>query len=456
MAGVVAVLDVGKTNVKLEVFAPSGELLWERSIANRVLPGPPYPHADVEAIWTFLIAALRVANAAHPFDAIVPTTHACAGALVDEAGLLLPVMDYEFTGVEEIEPLYAKLRPPYAETLSPPLPAGLNLGRQIAWQRQHFPEAFARAKHYLTYPQYWSWRLSGVAASEVTMLGSHTDLWAPQQGGFSRLAGSLDLARLTPPLRSSWDRLGPVTPNLAALAELSPTTQVLNGVHDSNASLLPHLASRQAPFTIVSTGTWVILMAVGIGVERLVAADDMLANVDVEGRPIACARFMGGREFREIIGEWGGEADLASVKRVIASGAMALPCFAPQGGPFASRKGEVRGEVAAGDRVALATLYVALMSDLLLTRLGADRGDLIVEGSFAANAAFAQLLAALRPTQRVFRGSDIAGTARGASLLAQWPTGRFASAPQQAATPMAIAELARYRAAWTAAIGRTE
>jgi len=36
---------------------------------------------------------------------------------------------------------------------------------------------------------------------------------------------------------------------------------VFCGVHDSNASLLPHLGSRQAPFTIVSTGTWVILMA---------------------------------------------------------------------------------------------------------------------------------------------------------------------------------------------------
>jgi sugar (pentulose or hexulose) kinase len=287
------------------------------------------------------------------------------------------------------------------------------------------------------------------------MLGSHTDLWAPLQARPSRLAASLDLPRLTPPLRPAWERLGAVTPALAALTELAPSTQVLNGVHDSNASLLPHLASRQAPFTIVSTGTWVILMAVGIGVERLVAADDMLANVDVEGRPIACARFMGGREFHEIVGDARGEADTASVRRVIASGAMALPCFAPQGGPFASRKGEVRGKVAAGDRVALATLYVALMSDLMLTRLGANQGDLIVEGSFAANAAFAQLLAALRPTQRVFRGSDAAGTARGASLLAQWPTGRFPAAPQQAATPMAIGELGAYRAAWTEAIART-
>jgi sugar (pentulose or hexulose) kinase len=456
MAGVVAVLDIGKTNVKLEVFAQGGALLFERSTANRVQPGPPYPHADVEAIWAFLIAALREANARQAIDAridaIVTTTHACAGALIDEAGLLLPVMDYEFAGVDEIEPLYARLRPPYADTLSPPLPGGLNLGRQIAWQKQHFPEAFARAKLYLTYPQYWAWRLSGVAASEVTMLGAHTDLWAPLQHRVSRLAAALDLPRLTPPLRPAWDRLGAVKPDIAALAGLAPQTQVLNGVHDSNASLLPHLATRQAPFTIVSTGTWVILMAVGLGVERLVETDDMLANVDVEGRPIACARFMGGREYRELVGDVASEPDLATVARIIASGAMALPCFAPQGGPFASRTGEIRGAVTPGDRPALATLYVALMSDLMLSRLGANSGDLIVEGSFAASPAFGQVLAALRPAQRVFAGADAAGTARGAALLAQWPNGRFKAAPERAIAASEIAGLAAYRAGWLRAV----
>ncbi|HXL30902.1 MAG TPA: hypothetical protein VN968_16680, partial [Bradyrhizobium sp.] len=57
-------------------------------------------------------------------------------------------------------------------------------------------------------------------------------------------------------------------------------------------SLLLHLGSRQAPFTIVSTGTWVILMAPGFSVKGLDPADDTLANVDVEGRPVATARFM--------------------------------------------------------------------------------------------------------------------------------------------------------------------
>jgi L-fuculokinase len=454
MSGAISVLDIGKTNVKLALFSPDGAIHWERSMANRVHPGPPYPHADVEAIWAFLIEALREAGAAQAVETIVTTTHGCAGALIDEQGLVLPVLDYEFTGVDEIEPSYARLRPPYALTLSPKLPAGLNLGKQIAWQRSRFPDAFTRARLYLTYPQYWAWRLSGIAASEVTMLGAHTELWEPVNGRPSSLAAALDLSRLTAPLRPAWRSLGPVRAEVAVATGLDPATRVLNGVHDSNASLLPHLASRESPFTIVSTGTWVILMAVGLGVDRLKAEDDMLANVDVEGRPIACARFMGGREYSAIVGEWRSKLDDAALARVIAGGAMALPCFAQQGGPFANRHGEFRGRFADSDRPALATLYVALMTDLMLTRLGAGSGDLIVEGGFVANPAFARLLAALRPEQRVLAGGDAAGAARGAALLAQWPP---QSAPAAAATGIAPAELAgleAYRRSWSLAVAR--
>jgi sugar (pentulose or hexulose) kinase len=447
-----AVLDVGKTNVKLELFAPDGALLWERSTPNRVLPAPPYPHADVDAIWAFLIEALRDANSAHRIGVIVPTTHACGGAFVDGAGLVLPVLDYEFVGVEEIDALYATLRPAYAETLSPRLLGGLNQGRQVAWQREKFSVAFAKAKLYLTYPQYWSWRLSGVAAAEVTYLGCHSDLWAPIEGRPSSLAAKLDLPRLTPPFRRAWERLGPVKPEVAAATGLDPGAGVLCGIHDSNASLLPHLASRQPPFTIVSTGTWVILLAVGLGVGGLNEADDMLANVDVEGRPTASGRFMGGREYAEIVGAAKGCADADAIGRVIASGAMALPSFAQQGGPFAARKGEIRGAVAAGDRPALATLYLALMTDLMLTRLGAAAGNLIVEGSFAANLAYCGLLAALRPSQPVLVGSDSAGTARGAALLARWPAPHPEIAQEKPIAALSIDGLAAYRTAWNSAV----
>jgi sugar (pentulose or hexulose) kinase len=133
---------------------------------------------------------------------------------------------------------------------------------------------------------------------------------------------------------------------------------------------------------------------------------------------------------------------------------MALPFFAGHvgGGPFASRRGEIRGETAFADRLALATLYVALMSDLMLTRLGVIAGDLVIEGSLAANPAYAALLAAFRPSQQVFAGSDAAGTARGAALLTQWPPRNFQPPPLIAAPPCAVEGLHAYRDAWTRAV----
>ncbi|MGD0723262.1 MAG: sugar kinase, partial [Roseiarcus sp.] len=141
----------------------------------------------------------------------------------------------------------------------------------------------------------------------------------------------------------------------------------------------------------------------------------------------------------------------AVLARVVASGALALPCFSGQGGPFAARKGAIRGTVAPDDLPALATLYCAVMTDLMLTRLGAAAGDLIVEGSLAANPAFGALLAALRPAQSVLAATDAAGAARGAALLAQWPDARAAPSARRIA-PAAIGGLGGYREAWTQAV----
>jgi sugar (pentulose or hexulose) kinase len=449
MSQTVAVLDIGKTNAKLALFA-DGRLLWEKSAPNRILPGPPYPHEDVESAWDWFLHALREAARTHQISAIVPTAHGAAGALIGASELAAPVMDYEFTGVEAVEPDYAGLRPPFSESLSPKVPAGLNLGRQLAYQKWRCPDLFAKARHFVCYPQYWAWRLSGTAASEVTSLGAHTDLWAPRQGQVSSIVKALGIDHLLPPLRRAFDPLGPIKPEIATATGLAPETRVFCGIHDSNASLLPYLVSRQAPFTVLSTGTWVILMCVGLSLDLLDPRDDTLANVDVLGRPIACGRFMGGREYAAIA-DRSSNPDLDAIERVIASGAMALPCFSGQGGPYATTKGAIRGDVATSDRTALATLYSALVSDLMLTRMGATTGDLIVEGTFAGNLPFCQTLGALRPTQRVFAAEDAAGTARGAAMLAHWPPSYPVAVPTPVDT-ISITGLHSYREAWTAAL----
>ena len=423
MNGCVAVFDIGKTNMKVVVFDAAGEVVAERGHPNgTLLPGARWPYRSLytEGSWAFLVRALKDFGAQFPIEAISIAGHGAAGVLVGDKDAALRPVDYEFEIDGTIAAEYDKVRPPFEETLSPNLPRGLNLGRQVYYLQSRFPAEFAAVRAFLGYPQYWSWRLSGVAATEFTAMGAHTDLWRPNEGDLSSMVDTLGWRRLFPPMRKAWDTLGSLRPEVAAATGLSPNVRIVCGAHDSNASLVPHLLSRRDPFTVISTGTWVIIMAVG-GTARLDPTADMLANVDVHGRPVPTARFMGGREFSVLAGDAPADADEADVAAVIASGALALPAFSDQGGPFAARKGVIEGDAPATPtaRAALATLYSALMTAHMLRRLEAP-GDLIVEGGFTRSTAFAAVLARLMPGRRVVIAPMSAGAAAGAAMLAHW------------------------------------
>ena len=342
----IAVLDVGKTNAKAILLDEAGGVLAQRSRPCAVLPGPPYPQLDLDGTWAWAVSVLGEFAALAPVDSIVPVTHGAAGVLMAGDRPALPALDYEHPGPEETARELEGLLDPFALTASPVLPLGMCLGAQLLWQQRSFPDAFARASEFLLLPQYWAWRLSGVKATEVTSLGAHTHLWRPGERRFSGLVERCGWAGLFPPMRRAWEPLGPVTPELAAATGLPPDCRVLAGIHDSNASWLPHLVAREPPFTVLSTGTWVIAMAAGAALDRLDPAADMLANVDARGDPVPTARFMGGRELELVAGADGlqAEATPTDVMAVIATGAMALPAFVAGSGPFLGRRGEILGD----------------------------------------------------------------------------------------------------------------
>jgi sugar (pentulose or hexulose) kinase len=453
MTGCVAVFDVGKTNLKLVVFDPAGKAVADRSHPNAPLAPDadcPYLRLDTECAWRFLLSALKEVGPRHSIEAISITTHGASGVIVTDAGVALPPMDYEFDGFAAVDKEYDAARPPFEECFSPLSARGLNLGRQVFYLERNFPEEFARARAFLAYPQYWSWRLSGVMATEVTSLGAHTDLWRPKEGRLSSLVARQRWARLFPPIRRAWETLGTLREDIAAETGLRPDTRVVCGAHDSNASLLPYLATRSDPFTVVSTGTWVIIMAVG-GKAPILEKADMLANVDVLARPVPTSRMMGGREFAALAGETRGEAHEADVAAIVASGTMAIPAFTDQGGPFAGRKGRIEGEPPAtpAARVALATLYSALMAAHMLKLLEAP-GDIIVEGGFNRSPAYAGVLAALMPDRNVLI-APASGAAEGAALLAHWEEKH---APPQLARAQAwrVPGLGAYQERWKAGL----
>ncbi|MEO8684054.1 MAG: FGGY-family carbohydrate kinase [Devosia sp.] len=414
----IAVIDIGKTNAKVVLIdAQTGGQLAARSTPNTVRRDGLYPHADVERLASFITASLRDIHAEHGIEGISITTHGATAALIAGGRLAMPVLDYDHAGPDETDAPYSKVRPDFSESLSPRLPNGLNLGAQIFWQSQVYAERFAEVTAILTYPQYWAWRLTGVMASEVTSLGCHTDLWAPQAGGFSSMVAECGWDGSFPPVRPANSVLGPILPAIAAATGLPETTPVTCGIHDSNASLLPHLGAHEAPFTILSTGTWVIAMTVGGNTAQLDPARDSLANVDAFGRAVPTARFMGGREF-DMLAPGAVEPSTAEIINVINGDVQALPSFMAGVGPFPDAVGRWTKDpeqLSPGERTAAVSLYLALVTRACLDLAGVGR-QIVIEGPLARNVLFGEALAALTGVP-VSASGDATGTSLGASML---------------------------------------
>ncbi len=261
----IAVLDIGKTRSKLSLWAPDGRRLAERDHLNAPSAANP-AQLDLAGIEAWLKRALVELAREVEITAIVPVGHGAAAVLMD-GDAAIAALDYEAEPPPELAAAYDGERDPFAAALSPRLPGGLNLGVQLFWLEQLYPALWPRGGRALLWPQYWAWVLSGERASEVTSLGCHSDLWRPVERRFSDLALSRGWAERLGPLRHAADVLGPVRPALAAELGLPRSCRVHCGVHDSNAALvgargLPELAGGDRS-RVVSTGTWVISMAVG-------------------------------------------------------------------------------------------------------------------------------------------------------------------------------------------------
>jgi sugar (pentulose or hexulose) kinase len=282
-------------------------------------------------------------------------------------------------------------------------------------------------------------------AAEVTSLGTHTDLWRPHEHAYSSLARKQGWARMMPPQRPATERLGRIKPGVAAATGLSAACEVACGIHDSNASYLRFLMDREREaFTVVSSGTWTIVMANRGDLRRLVEQRDMLANVNAFGAPVATARYMGGREY-EAIARSGDEPTLDAVIEVLTQGSIALPSFA-SAGPFSGRHGRLEGveSLHGTQRAALATLYSALMTAVLIESLGAA-GEIFVDGPLARNPLFAKLLAACVPVGTV-RSYPEGGGTRVAAHLAGLPLP--APGAMQTVPPLRLPGLLEYQANW--------
>lgn len=418
----VAVIDLGKTNSKVALVDTA--LAEETQVVTRaaaVNTQTPYPSLDHKVIEQFIYSSLEALANKQTIDAITITTHGATAALLDARGeLALPVLDYEYRGIDDSRESYNKLRPPFSLTGSPALPGGLNIGAQLYWLQQQYPAQFAKVATVLTWPQYWIHLLSGEKYNDVTSLGCHTDLYEPLGQQYSTLVDAMGWRPLMPPTRQSGSLCGHIRSSVAKRTGLPSTTPVHMGIHDSNASLVPHLIAQQPPFSVVSTGTWFITMSIGGKTIPLDENRDTLINVNAYGEAVPSARFMGGRE-RELL-EAAEPATETTLNKLLDEEfpPILLPSVVPDTGPYPSASTQWVNDTSDPlVRSCAITLYLSLMTNECMKLIGSD-GTTYIEGPLAQDRHYAEMLAAVtdRPVQS--SGSQT-GTSVGAAMLISAP-----------------------------------
>ena len=418
----IAVLDIGKTNLKLLVASDDGWPLETLSIPNAANASGPYPSYDLAGLEEWFLDALAKVSQRHAIGAVIATAHGCGAVLVDGDKPVLPMMDYDAVSPPAIDEAYRRIAPAYREVFCGIGAGAMRLAKQLLWQQSAFPAEFGRAKTYLTTAQFFAMRLGGRAASEISQLAAQGHIWDLIRHQPSSVMRERGWAHLLPQRAPAGAVLGTVSAAVAKRTGLARSTEMLCGVHDSNANLFRYKAAGMADASILSTGTWMIGFQRDLDPDKLDASRAMVLNIDVDGENVPSTLTMTGREY-DLIRKEKSSADaavLAALPKLVARGSLALPSFVGDDGlfPGAALRGRIIGPApeTAAEWQGLAVLYAAFSATRCLDTLGSSK-RIIIDGGFAANLPFARALAALRPSQAVSVSQSRDGTALGAALL---------------------------------------
>ena len=493
----IAVIDIGMTNKKVAVYDDSlRQLDAQYRVFEPLIVNGLQCH-DLDAMETWFLDELAAAGKRFPVKAIAVSTHGatfvCLGKNEKAA---LPCVYYTHEpGKDFHRRFYDRFGSTVelqAATGTPVLEAMINPAKGIFYVQDQFSHDFSNVCSILPYPQYWGYRLTGKTGAESTYMGCHTYLWDQVNNCLSSVARDMGIEQLLPEkLNKSWDVLGNITPEIASKTGLPENTIVTMGIHDSNASLLPHFAKRgETGFTLNSTGTWCVLMnpvkQYGFAPEEL--GKVVFFNISAFGTPVKTAIFLGGQEFetwtkilmtihqREDFPPY----DEALYRKILKeANNFLLPELLAGTGQFPGSQPRVEegenvwhyGEIAAGlpaNRIppcftdydqgfAVIRISLVMQSLVALERTGLQQGSAVItEGGFRKNTAYNKLLSSALKHNNVYLTDITEATALGAAMTAKMAlTGKTLAeladdftVEYQEVEKSNIPELFSYREAW--------
>ena len=263
----VAVLDHGKSNVKLFVCSKFGNVLDSRSTPNVSLDGANWRFTCLEGLNEWVFSTLAELSQTHSIGNIIVSAHGSAGVLVgnrnelSDDGAFIPMIDNEQQLPEDIASAYENIKGSCLDRGSVIMMGASHVARQLFWMETIMPKVVQRARWFLCLPQYRAWRLSGVATSEFTILGAQCHLWNVSKSCWTRIVKDRNWKRLLPPIASADTVLGLIRPEFATQYALPLDCKVRARVHDSSANFYSYKLLNLEEFCVISTGTWAMVMA---------------------------------------------------------------------------------------------------------------------------------------------------------------------------------------------------
>ena len=405
------VLDIGKTNVKLTfVDSRNNKTIKFFTTKQKNIYRHGIKILNSNSIFEWALKKITYIGKKHNLDKFVCTAHGTSIALISyDDKELLACTDYEYK-FDKLFNNYKKIAPKFNESFSPFLENGLNIGQQIYYLYKRKQKLIKETKYILNYPQYIVWKLTSGFSSEISYVGCHTHLWDFKRNKLSSFVKKIKLEKKFPKIRKAWDTIGQRKIGESNL-------KIINGIHDSNASYLYFKNSDIKNFTLVSTGTWYIIFNQKTPLKNLNPSLDMLANIDVFGKPVPTMRFMGGREYDHLMGVFKISNKTRAIKNFSFHDYLIYPSYA-SGGGFSINKiniGFYEG-LNKGQIYYLICLYISFVINFCLNQMKSSN-TIILDGPITKNITIMKILSSLRKKQIVLKNKREIGTTLGATNL---------------------------------------
>ncbi len=433
MIPVIAIFDIGKTNKKFFLLDEAYGIVLERSVPfDEILDedGDACDVLDRLSKWVVetLVEVIRIKK----FDvkAVNFSAYGASFVYIDEKGKpITPLYSYLKKYPEELKQglydQYGGATKVSCETASPVL-GSLNSGMQLYRMMKEKPALFDQMKYALHLPQYVNFLITRDACSDITSIGSHTQLWDYSKNDYHEWVKKEGIV----------SKLAPLLPSNEAweFSFSNKKLQVGTGLHDSSAALIPYLAVFIEPFILISTGTWCISLnpfnETPLTPEEL--EKDCLCYMGYQGRAVKASRLFAGYEHEQQVKRLAQhfKKPIDFYKKLKYDGAIIASLQKKFDFDQVSVKNEASiiqsnfGSRELTDFKNYQTAYHCLLLDIIrqqydstqLVLKGSAVNRIFVDGGFGNNSIYMHLLALTFPELEVYAASVAQASAMGAAL----------------------------------------